>query len=47
MGEKSWFPGKGSDKINVQIEGPVTKDIVKRIKKSNPGKTIRINGKKC
>lgn len=46
MKEKNWFPSKGSNSVNVQIEGPVTKDIVKRIKKDNPGKTIKINGKK-
>jgi hypothetical protein len=46
MKDKSQFPSKGSGSVNICIEGPITKDIVKRIKKDNPGKKIKINGKK-
>jgi hypothetical protein len=46
MKKNKWLSPKGSGLINAHVEGPINKGVVEIIKKRNPGKTIRINGKK-
>jgi hypothetical protein len=46
MSEFDWFgPKKKSKPVNVFVEGPITKKIIKKLKRDKPGRTIIINGK--
>lgn len=40
------YPNKKRKTIDVRVEGPVTKRIIKKLKKDHPGCKILINGKK-
>lgn len=44
----NWFcPNNSKQKtIDVWVEGPVNKKMIKKLKKNNPGCKIRINGRK-